>query len=816
MEIEVEKKESLISNRKTFDGVIYILLNDAERVKKSLEWLERAKQSVIYYMRKSYSRTPGLVLATIVPYLYIKRQFPLGIDEEDMTDEQNLSLRGVIATLRLMEAAGHTELLKRDFSIEATNRLEYALYLFARKMDELSSERVDGLLKIDILDRVIRHIARENEGTMILFNHTESGEIAKKGDKANIQPMSRPGDDVKPLIFIFYYKDLPRILCYSKKSNTVYFFSQNDKINLVMKRVTAIINGYMGKVKEKVRKMKSIYYKGDIAVTQYIYIPFYILTELSKRLIINNSNLKRSITTIAPWLRDLDEGTMILYKKYFFRTYVFQHWFTQKEEEEEKKYLEDDNDIIVDVAPDERYISPERNDPIIIENDDIIIDNNPNQPPPSPENPVKEDNGNIIIIEYTDIDEEALSKMKLKNPLTSTIVHIATLLDDKHFISETIFEDMFTNYFMMKKDPNVLIVGPRAWGDQISKYNSKEKESAIVGQLRLDFEGKNVILIPIFVDDNHWGLVIILTGLGAIYYYSSDLSDKSSPGNQIKAFYRKTKDYIYTTLTGPRQDCGSVDCAIYVFNMINHFAIKGTEPIDPWRRINKMTKLWTRRTIADFLLNLIRERLANDNDEDALLITREFIIDELTTYKLGKRSIKLTTSFLAIMRDLLRPELYTLVEDEVQKVDTMDKNSLRKRMKSLKLTDKQQPDLLPSVDEKIKKSSEIVQVRTYQTEDPIDKCIKWAIDRLRDIKTLNIWPMEKDFEQFSSLLLKWGYNNYTIDEMSERMIKLFSNGEEIRSHSYSDNDKLLVMWKGIPPKEEEIRGALEKYRQYKR
>ncbi len=836
--MDIETK-SIITDGGTFDETMIILSDELERNNQSIIWLEQAKQSVVYYMRMLYSNDPTQILPSLVSFLMVSKpqQNPTII----IDDDEDTSIINLIANLKLKSKI---DLKDRDYSRNANSRLEYILYLFSRKVDEIILQKLLRDPITDALDNTIASIIKKNATSdkLVVFNNVDSLLLGKPRNKKQKDELLRrnviPIDSKqKPFILIFRYLGVLNFVCYSRKENKLFIVTKTNNHVRIMPALKNIIEScaIIEKPLENT-KMKWISFNGNLSLEYERIISFYILIELNK-LIQKNDKLTTSLRTIASWLSYIDNETMKEFSIYFGRNYFLKQWMKwhnnkavpiidgMPQIQYDTDGVDDDNDDGGDERQDNNNNNNNNNN-----NDMIIIIDNDNNDIKKPD-----ENDDISILSVDDNDEipEEIEKKDIDQNLSkpiSRVLHIVAVLDSGKFISESIIVDLIANYFNKREPDSVLIVDPRDWTDEISKYTKPkrgQKESQAIIKLRESFNQEKIdtILIPIG-EDNHWTLAIILKEYETIYYYDSWTGNKKNSSNKyvkkIQEFYKETMNYTDSLLSEPKQDCGSLDCAVYVVNMIDHFTINVNPDKSPMFTIGEMTSKWTRNSIAEFIISIIKKRLSSSSLDTTII----FIADEMVNYSISKESPKPKNSFLAIMKNILynNTRFYNFIVQSIGSISNFDKklfidqlkNSNNNRNNSSPKPDDGKDDMVaeePNVQQQqplLLQPSPITTVGGvyYDTVDPIDQCIQWALDQMN----AKLWPKDNDYDKLTRMLVEMGYNDTTLDAIISTMKILFSYTTKVSSK----NDPDFIMELPTPPTEIQIRKSLEKYRQYKR
>ncbi len=871
MDVELDTKKLLIKDRVSFDIITNSLSNTTELGGRSIEWLEQAKQSVIYYMLWLYTEDTRVELLSsriIVPYYSMKpplsggSKAPIGGHYLKNGDEL-LTLGEIIQLLRLMEATKYDD---RDFSAESVERLNYVLYLFARRIDELNADKINDIIPSQA-NSLIKNIAELYKNSIIVFNPDESKVIQDLKPKG--QAISRQGDNTSPIIFMTFFVGRLNIMCYSKKSNTVYFFNMNSNFEKIIPSLRKIVANYNGGESNEA-SFKFIAYNSTLPLNTDRYISYYILVELCKAST-RGKTTKQSIRMIAPWLHNLDNDTMIAFKRFFIRTYLFPFSFL-KSTSENKPPPTNVPIVVFDTSGE---------DDIIIEED---IDNNNNNNnndddsmvvtviPTEPKKTKKDDkksskttivikkkpivvkntqpNDNDIDIIPDTPDDVSIKPLKsMPEPLASNVVHLAILSDETRFISESILLDMYRYYFNADdNDPheNILLVDPLAWTHQIATLKkSTHKQTVAEKALLTAFNQKSIdtVLIPVF-RDNHWSLVIILKESEVIYYYTSFDGDKFNAKSTINEFYKATRTYTYMKLLGPKQACDSVDCALFVLDALDYFVMQQGDVYD----IKNMVSLWTRKKVLNLLIAEIKIKL------DSGPFVEEFAVEQIKIYRTTKRTNELMKAFLKIMKKLLKDNdiIYNFVvkeitednngqakretlEDAVRKLTiTPDSNDVMNveptkpvvnDNNTTKKNDNDDIDIIISNDEdddNNKKNDQMTIVTPdastvvrpilsdtyYETKDPIDRFILWAIEQ----RDMNRPPPGSAYKNLENDLIYAGYNNFIIESIMQTMKNLFTSNIQCKKAATSRE----IFCRPEVLTDATIRKQLEKYRQYKR
>mgnify|MGYP003385660270 CR=1 FL=1 len=447
MDVEPERKKLLVTDRDTFEIITTLLANPHEKAKKSIEWLEQAKQSIIYYMQWLYVENANECVSfkVMVPYFLMESPLKgtkLPINGHPMKDnDETLSLAETIQLLRLMEATDYDQ---RDFSSNSVERLNYRLYLFARKMDE---ENADGINEPtpDGADRIISEIGRLYNATAVVFNITDSEKI--HSGKNLLVLRKGAGDETNPVIFMIRFLQRINILCYDKKSNKAYYFNKTINFQSIMPRLKKTINNYNGGTNQTEPDLKLVAYPTNIPLINEKYISFYILFELCKASA-RGRNTKQSIRLIAPWLDNLDNETMILFKRYLIRTYLFPYSFLPLSPEKDKSSK---SSTITTQPPLILYDTSGEEEGGDDQDDDNNMVVTPTQPPKknnnnnnnSDDGPVQipdtvvggdDSDGDVVedinIIPDTEDDTKNERFSSMSNPLETSIVQLAILSDE--------------------------------------------------------------------------------------------------------------------------------------------------------------------------------------------------------------------------------------------------------------------------------------------------------------------------------------------------------------------------------------------------
>ena len=863
MDIEPDRQKLLVTDRVTFDIIATVLSNPPETEKRSIKWLEQAKQSIIYYMRWLYTNDPNILLVSqsaIVPYYSVGSPLygdKLPITGHDMLDgDETLTLPEIMQLLRLMEATNQDD---RDFSENSINRLNYILYLFSRKVDEQNADRID-FVSTDQQERIITEIGSFYKASATVFNIAESEKIYKS---KNQFPNRRDGDNSNPIIFIIQFKGPLHVLCFSKKSKTAYYFNRTENFQNILPRLKKTIANYIGGPDDDDNKItfKFIQYPKSFPLAYERYVSFYILFEICKASAIGK-NTKQSIRMIAPWLNHLDLSTMVVFRRYVIRTYLFNYYFLPPVSDkidisddddmitdpaivyDTSGYEDDDDDIVITIVPkttpqidDKKNNNNNNNNNNNPKKTTIVIKNKggktvePVIKPPIT-TPDKTTTGgddiDIAVIPNTEDDSGNSKKfLAMPDPLESNIIHLANLSDDGKFISESILIDLFKYYFSDKTPSDILLVDPAAWGNLISPpKKSSHKATRAEEKLLHEYQNKSVktVIIPVF-HNSHWSLVIILKDDDTIYYYTSLKTDKYNPKSLVNAFYKDTRNYSYFPLSGPTQACDSLDCAIYVLDAIQFLILEKGDAFD----IRKVKPFWTRRSVRQFIVEQIILKLNTGPYIEA------FIVDQVKIFRTVRQTESVRKLFLQIMRVIVEDDLlYNFVVSEVNDDDgQVDRKTLEDAMRKLTIAPTTTTTTTPQVPEIPDDNTTIVDDNNditniiidtpqqqqqqhnniyYETQDPIDYFIAWAVNNMKK----NYQPNDDDYKKLENDLIYAGYNNLMIDSITITMKNLFTSSKGYKITIPSTNEKEKNPSIAATLSEASIGKQFEKYRQYKR